>query len=217
MTSEVMDGVLRPLDTDPDESIRMKRRIGAVLVACACVGLVFAQLPNAYFKGPRVDDTVKQLEQYYGNSIHAADTGKLNQILAGDWTNLGQTGEILTKQSFLSDLKSGKLRHRQHASRVHSLNRKLSTPCEQCPLYPSHSSCAAALSKSGLTCNESALGCSVRSSPGAFPALRLALPNRLRGDPNTADGQKRHASSKTSGPPGSTSGLPIIRAIAEYR
>jgi hypothetical protein len=66
ITSEVMGGVLRPLDTDPDESIgsnnKMKRHIGAVLVACVCVGLVFAQLGNAHFKVPGVDDTVRQPE-----------------------------------------------------------------------------------------------------------------------------------------------------------
>ena len=86
----------------------MKMHIGAVLVTCLCVSLAFAQLPNTPLKGPSVDDTVKQLEQDYGNAIQAADTDKLNQILADDWTNLGQTGELLTKQSFLSDLKSGK-------------------------------------------------------------------------------------------------------------
>jgi ketosteroid isomerase-like protein len=86
----------------------MKMHIGAVLVTCVCVSLAFVQLPNTPLKGPSVDDTVKQLEQDYGNAIQAADTDKLNQILADDWTNLGQTGELLTKQSFLSDLKSGK-------------------------------------------------------------------------------------------------------------
>lgn len=86
----------------------MKMHIGAVLATCVCASLAFAQLPNTPFKGPSVDDTVKQLEQDYGNAIQAADTDKLNQILADDWTNLGQTGELLTKQSFLSDLKSGK-------------------------------------------------------------------------------------------------------------
>ena len=63
---------------------------------------------NASAGDPTTVDTIKQLEQDYGNAIQAADTDKLNQILADDWTNLGQTGELLTKQNFLSDLKSGK-------------------------------------------------------------------------------------------------------------
>jgi len=115
MTPEVMDTIGRVSDHFGRahwqinwEKQPMKKHMGVVLVACVCVGLVFAQQPDTHVKGPSVDDTVKQLEQDYGNAIQAADTDKLSHILADDWTDLGQTGELLTKQSFLNDLKSAR-------------------------------------------------------------------------------------------------------------
>ncbi|PYV64725.1 MAG: hypothetical protein DMG97_34130 [Acidobacteria bacterium] len=86
----------------------MKKLVGAVLFACVCVGLVFAQPPEAPSKGPSVADTLKQLEQDFGDAIKAADADKINQILADDWVGLGgNSGRISTKEGLLSDLKSG--------------------------------------------------------------------------------------------------------------
>ncbi|HYT24349.1 MAG TPA: nuclear transport factor 2 family protein [Candidatus Polarisedimenticolia bacterium] len=85
----------------------MKKLIGAVLAACVSVGAVLAHPPKTSSKGSSVADTLKQLEQDYGDAIKIADTDKLNQILDDDWTNLGQSGKVLTKESFLADLKSG--------------------------------------------------------------------------------------------------------------
>ncbi len=86
---------------------KMKKLVGAVLFACVCVGLVLADPPKAPSQGASVADTLKQLEQDFGDAIKAVDADKINQILADDWVNPGSSGRILTKESFLSDLKSG--------------------------------------------------------------------------------------------------------------
>ena len=86
---------------------KMKKLIGAVLFACVCVGLVLARPAEAPSESPSVADTLKQLEQDFGDAIKAVDANKLNQILADDWVNLGGGGRILTKEGFLRDLKSG--------------------------------------------------------------------------------------------------------------
>ena len=86
----------------------MKKLGGAVLFACMCVGLVFAQAPKVPSKGPSVSDAVKQLEHDWTDAMKAGDADKLSQILADDWTGLGYDGKKSTKQSSLADLKSGK-------------------------------------------------------------------------------------------------------------
>jgi ketosteroid isomerase-like protein len=86
----------------------MKELIPAVLLACACVGLVSANPPEASSQGSSVADTLKQLEQDFGDALVAADFGKLNQILADDWEGIGLSGKISTKESVLANLKSGK-------------------------------------------------------------------------------------------------------------
>ncbi len=86
---------------------KMKKLVGAVLFACVCVGLVLADPLKAPSKGPSVADTLKQLEQDFGDAIKAADADKINEILADDWVELTGSGKILTRESFLSDLKSG--------------------------------------------------------------------------------------------------------------
>ena len=86
---------------------KMKKLVGAVLIACVCVGLVLANPSEVGSKGASVADTLKQLEQDMGDAMKAIDADKLNQILADDWVNLGGSGRILTKESFLGDLKSG--------------------------------------------------------------------------------------------------------------
>lgn len=86
----------------------MKKLVGAVLLTCACVGLVLAHPRKVPSKGPSVAETLKQLEQDFGDAIKAADTDKLNQILADDWRSVGYAGKISTKEGFLSNLRSGK-------------------------------------------------------------------------------------------------------------
>jgi len=85
----------------------MKKLAGAVLFVCVFVGLVLAQSPKAA-KGPSVADAVKQLEHDWTDAMKAGDTEKLSQILADDWTGLGNDGKKSTKQSYVADVKSGK-------------------------------------------------------------------------------------------------------------
>ena len=85
----------------------MKKLAGAVLFAYVCVGLVFAQAPKATAKGPSVSDAVKQLEHDWTDAMKAGDADRLSQILADDWTGLGNDGKRSTKQSYLAEVKSG--------------------------------------------------------------------------------------------------------------
>jgi hypothetical protein len=86
----------------------MKKLIGSVLFACVCVGLVLVHPLKALSKAANVADTLKQLEQVYGDAIKDADADKINQILADDWVELGSSGRLFTKENFLVELKSGK-------------------------------------------------------------------------------------------------------------
>ena len=67
-----------------------------------------AQPPRAQFKDPILVDTIRQFEQTVGDAMVAADVDKLNQMYADDWSTIGSDGEIFTKESLLSDFKSGK-------------------------------------------------------------------------------------------------------------
>jgi ketosteroid isomerase-like protein len=89
------------------KKLQMKKLVGTVLFTCVCAGLVLAQTPKPPSNGASVADTLKQLAQDFGDAIKAVDTDKLNQILTDDWVSLGSTGRILTREAFLSDLKSG--------------------------------------------------------------------------------------------------------------
>ena len=85
----------------------MKKLAGAALLVCACVGLVFAQTQTQPAKGPSVSQAIKQLEHDWVDAAKAGDTDKLGQILADDWTGIGNDGKKQTKQSLLADIKSG--------------------------------------------------------------------------------------------------------------
>jgi hypothetical protein len=89
------------------KKLQMKKLVGTVVFTCVCAGLVLAQNPKPPSEDASVADTLKQLEQDFGNAIKDVDTGKINQILADDWISLGSSGRTLTRESFLSDLKSG--------------------------------------------------------------------------------------------------------------
>jgi hypothetical protein len=89
------------------QKLQMKKLVGAVLFTCVCAGLVLAQTPKAPSEDGSVADTLKQLVQEFGNAIKDVDTDKINQIVADDWASLGSSGRTLTRDGFLSDLKSG--------------------------------------------------------------------------------------------------------------
>lgn len=86
----------------------MRKLVGAVLPACVCVALVFADSPSRLPRIRAFAETLTQLEQEYGDAIKAADTDRLDQILDDDWTKLTSTARILTKKELLDDLTSGK-------------------------------------------------------------------------------------------------------------
>lgn len=86
----------------------MKRLVASILCACVCVGVVWANSPEAPCKGPTAVETVKQLERDMGYAMVAVDIDKLDRILADDWKTIGSSGKIYTKESVLRDLKSGK-------------------------------------------------------------------------------------------------------------
>jgi ketosteroid isomerase-like protein len=89
------------------KKLQMKKLVGTVLLTCVCTGLVFADPSKPPAKDASVADTLKQLEQQFGDAIKDVDTDKINQILADDWASLGSSGRTLTREGFLSDLKSG--------------------------------------------------------------------------------------------------------------
>jgi ketosteroid isomerase-like protein len=92
----------------------MKKLVGAILLLCAYVGLVFAQTktPPAATpaKGPSVSEAVRQLEHDWVDAMKAADIDKLGQVLADDWTGIGFGGSKATKMSYLADVKSGAMK-----------------------------------------------------------------------------------------------------------
>ena len=90
------------------KKLQMKKAVGTVLFACVCGGLVLAQEPKPQSKDPVVIDAVKQVGRDMGDAMVAGDMDKLKQIFADDWATVGSSGKISTRESFLSDLKSGK-------------------------------------------------------------------------------------------------------------
>jgi ketosteroid isomerase-like protein len=63
---------------------------------------------KAQSKDPAVVDAVKQFEQEVGDAMVARDIDKLSQTYADDWATVDSSGKIFTKESLLSDFKSGK-------------------------------------------------------------------------------------------------------------
>ena len=69
---------------------------------------MLAEAPKTQSKDPVVIDAVKQVGQDMGDAMVAGDIDKLNQIYADDWATVDSSGKIVTKESLLSDFKSGK-------------------------------------------------------------------------------------------------------------
>jgi ketosteroid isomerase-like protein len=105
------------------QKLQMKKLVGAVLFTCVCAGLVLAQTPKAPSEDGSVADTLKQLVQEFGNAIKDVDTDKINQIVADDWASLGSSGRTLTRDGFLSDLKSGN--HRLESFQIGPMDVKM--------------------------------------------------------------------------------------------
>ena len=90
------------------KKLQMQKFVGAVLFTSLCAGLVLAQPLEAPSNDPAAVDAVKQVGQEMGKAMMASDIEKLNQIYADDWATVDSSGKISTKESLLSDFKSGK-------------------------------------------------------------------------------------------------------------
>jgi ketosteroid isomerase-like protein len=90
------------------KKLQMKKLVGTVLFTSLCAGLVLAQPLEAPSNDPAAVDAVKQVGQDMGDAMVAGDIDKLNQIFADDWATVDSSGKIFTKESLLSDFKSGK-------------------------------------------------------------------------------------------------------------
>jgi ketosteroid isomerase-like protein len=89
------------------KKLQMQKFVGAVLFTSLCAGLVLAQPLEAPSNDPAVVDSVKQVGQDMGDAMVAGDIDKLNRIFADDWATVDSSGKIFTKESLLSDFKSG--------------------------------------------------------------------------------------------------------------
>jgi len=86
----------------------MKKLIASTLLACVFVGSAMANSPLAPSEDPTDIAALKQVAQDMGDAMVAADIGKLNQIFADDWVAITMSGKTITKDSALSNVKSGK-------------------------------------------------------------------------------------------------------------
>lgn len=84
----------------------MKRLAGLGLLVCACAGLGFGQQTPRQSKSNTTVETIKQLEHDWISAERAADTHRLNQIVADDWMEWFG-GERVSKKDLLNDLSSG--------------------------------------------------------------------------------------------------------------
>jgi ketosteroid isomerase-like protein len=77
-------------------------------VRSAGARVVSADSPKAQSQDPTIVETMKQFAQDTGDAMVAGDVDKLNQIYADDWATVDSSGKIFTKESLLSNFKSGK-------------------------------------------------------------------------------------------------------------
>jgi ketosteroid isomerase-like protein len=85
----------------------MNKLIVRVLVAVACVGLASAGSAQSQWNDPAVVEALKQIERDMGNAMVAVDIEALNRIFADDWTSIGASGAVVTKEKVLGNFKSG--------------------------------------------------------------------------------------------------------------
>jgi hypothetical protein len=124
MTSEVMDGFALLgycwCSNDPQGGNKMKKSVfsqwfAVVLLFSVLVWWASGSIREASAMGkgksaPASDstdvDVIKQLGQDMGNAMVAGDIEKLKQIFADDWASVASSGEIVTKETMLTDFKS---------------------------------------------------------------------------------------------------------------
>jgi len=87
----------------------LKKRAGKwAVVRSAGARVVSGDSPKTQSQDPTFVETMKQFAQDTGDAMVAGDVDKLNQIYADDWATVDSSGKIFTKESLLSDFKSGK-------------------------------------------------------------------------------------------------------------
>ena len=87
----------------------LRKREGKwAVVRSAGARVALADAPKAQSQDPAIVETMKQFAQDTGDAMVAGDIDKLNQIYADDWATVDSSGKIFTKESLLSDFKSGK-------------------------------------------------------------------------------------------------------------
>ena len=85
----------------------MKRFIAAIFVAVASAVPLPAGSAQAQWNDPAVVAALKQIEQDMGQAMVDADIEKISRIFADDWTSIGASGAVLTKEQMLRNFKSG--------------------------------------------------------------------------------------------------------------
>jgi ketosteroid isomerase-like protein len=86
----------------------MKNLVAAALLTCVCAGVVSADESEPTSVDSRVVEALKQNAQDHGDALVAADVERLDQILADDWKAIGLSGRVVTKETVLANIKSGK-------------------------------------------------------------------------------------------------------------
>jgi ketosteroid isomerase-like protein len=84
----------------------MNKLIGLVLVAVACIGPASAGSAQTTANDPAVVAALKQIGQDMGDAMVAGDLEKLNRIFGDDWTSIGSSGKVVTKEKMLRDFES---------------------------------------------------------------------------------------------------------------
>lgn len=86
----------------------MKNLVGVIVLAFVCAGSAPAGNPEAPSSGGA--DSLRRVDQDFGDAIMHADLDKLNQIIADDYRGVGYSGRPTDKASVLDSVKSGKSR-----------------------------------------------------------------------------------------------------------
>jgi len=84
----------------------MNRLIACVLVAAAGIGIASTGSAQTQWNDPAVVETLKQIERDMGQAMVAVHLEKLNRIFADDWTSIGASGAVVTKEKMLRDFES---------------------------------------------------------------------------------------------------------------
>ena len=85
----------------------MTRLITWLLVTATGIGVGPALSAQQQWNDPAVIGALKQIERDMGQAMVAKDIETLNRIFADDWTSIGASGNVVTKEKVLSDFKSG--------------------------------------------------------------------------------------------------------------